>query len=121
MTRSAERHVPQCSAHAAASEYCWLQLHGTQHCSRPAKTVSGDSESQFSHQNMADVLDGLDVIAARSGHRCRMPIEQQTTVQHDSEDLHRVSHWQIDSSDSHGRQGCGGNLQLVGFVDDQCL
>jgi len=39
--RSAERHAPQCSALAAASEYCWLERRATQRCSSPAKTVSG--------------------------------------------------------------------------------
>jgi len=38
---SAEQHAPQCSALAAASEYCWLELRATQHCSSPAETVSG--------------------------------------------------------------------------------
>ena len=38
--RSAERHAPQCSARAAASEYCWLELRATQRCSSPAEKVS---------------------------------------------------------------------------------
>jgi len=32
--------VLQCSARAAASEYCLLELHATQRCSSPVETVS---------------------------------------------------------------------------------
>ena len=35
------RSVLQCSARAAASEYCLLELHATQRCSSLADTVSG--------------------------------------------------------------------------------
>jgi len=38
---SAERHAPQCSALAAASECWWLELRATQRCSSLAETVSG--------------------------------------------------------------------------------
>ena len=34
------RSVLQCSARAAASEYCLLELHATQSCSSPVETVS---------------------------------------------------------------------------------
>jgi len=44
-------------------------------------------ERHFGRQKMADVPDGLDVIVARPGHRCRVTIERQATVQHNSEDF----------------------------------
>ena len=61
------------------------------------------SERKFGRQKMADVLDGLDVIVACPGHRCRVAIERQTSIENNSEDLHLVSNRQIDSSDCHGR------------------
>ena len=38
------------------------------------------SERQFGRQKMADVPNGLDVIVACPGHRCRMTFEQYGTV-----------------------------------------
>jgi len=68
--RSAERHALQCSARAAASEYCWLELCATQCCSSPPRQYQAahQSERQFGLQEIADVPDGLDVTVACPHH-----------------------------------------------------
>ena len=66
--RCTERHAPQCSALAAASKYCWLELRAVAVVQPRQYQAARQCERHFGRQKMVDVPDGLDVIVARPGH-----------------------------------------------------
>jgi len=53
---------------------------------------------EFRSQKVPNMSDGLCVVVARSCHRRDVLVERQTSIEHDSQHLHVVGYWQIDSS-----------------------